>query len=463
MTSSAPAISDLRDVSLTYPRPSGDPLQVLSHINLELREGEIVGLLGRSGAGKSTLLRIAAGLIRPSAGEALYRGRVLEGPTEGIAVVFQTFALFPWLNVFENVEAGLDALGLSDAEARERTLAAIDLIGLTGFHSAYPRELSGGMRQRVGFARALVTRPDLLLMDEPFSALDVLTAQTLCGDFIDLWNERQLPTRSVLMVTHNIEEAVQMCDRVAVLAANPGRIAAEIPISLPHPRDRLDSAFREIVDEIYEILTARSLDPQSGGKETHVAGTQPLPPAPIGRIHAVIAHLATTGTQTADGQAAGGQAAGGQAAGGQGRADLADVARALGLNADQLLPVAEALTLLNFAELGDGALRLTAAGNAMANGDAGAQQRLFREHLLRFVPIAAHIHHVLGERTGHVAPRLRFEAELEDHLVKPDANRTLQTVIAWGRYAQLFDYDDRARQFRAWPEETVPVPAASRS
>src|SRR5215469_5511015 len=230
-------IIDLRRVCKSYQKPSGEPLPVLEGIDVSIHEDEILGLLGRSGSGKSTMLRTIGGLISPSAGEVLYRGAPLSGPPEGISIVFQTFALFPWLTVLENVEIALDALAIPRDEVRQRALAAIDLIGLDGFQSAYPRELSGGMRQRVGFARAIVIEPTLLLMDEPFSALDVLTAELLRTDLIELWQDEKLPIKSVLLVTHNIEEAVLMCDRVMVLSSNPGRIAAEIGNPLPHPRN----------------------------------------------------------------------------------------------------------------------------------------------------------------------------------------------------------------------------------
>jgi len=286
------AVIDLRNVCMAFAKRSGEPLPVLDNINLSIRAGEILGLLGRSGSGKSTLLRIAAGLIRPTSGEVIYRGAPLTAPTEGIAVVFQTFALFPWLTVLENVEAGLDALGLPRDQARQRAQDAIDLIGLDGFQSAYPRELSGGMRQRVGFARATATRPDLLLMDEPFSALDVLTAETLRTDFLDLWVEHQLPTKSVLMVTHNIEEAVLMCDRLVVLSSNPARIAADIPVTLARPRNRLEEEFGNIVDHVYAVLTARTVASLGALKQTHEALAQPLPRASVNRMSGLIEILA---------------------------------------------------------------------------------------------------------------------------------------------------------------------------
>src|SRR6266404_1301978 len=250
---------DVQSVSQAFRKPDGDQLVVLEGVNLALREGEIVGLLGRSGSGKSTLLRVIAGLNLPTGGEVRYLGQTVGGPADGIAMVFQSFALFPWLTVLENVQLGLEALGVPATEIRRRSLQAIDLIGLDGFESAYPRELSGGMRQRVGFARALVVHPNILLMDEPFSALDVLTAETLRTDFLDLWAEGRMPIKGVILVTHNIEEAVLMCDRILVFGSNPGRILSEIKVSLPQPRNRLDPSFRELVERIYVEMTARPL------------------------------------------------------------------------------------------------------------------------------------------------------------------------------------------------------------
>src|ERR1700678_2359115 len=259
------------EVRKAFPKPDGAELLVLEGMNLELREGQIVGLLGRSGSGKSTLMRLIAGLAEPTAGHLRYSGEPISAPASGIAMVFQSFALFPWLTVFENVALGLEAQRLPRADIRKRSLAAIDLIGLDGFESAYPRELSGGMRQRVGFARALVVHPNILLMDEPFSALDILTAETLRNDFLDLWGEGQLPIKSVLLVTHNIEEAVEMCDRLLIFSTNPGRIVNEIAVDLKQPRNRLDPQFRDLVEKIYVAMTSRAPAPKIGAAAATIA------------------------------------------------------------------------------------------------------------------------------------------------------------------------------------------------
>jgi NitT/TauT family transport system ATP-binding protein len=427
MTDKPAFLLDLEHVCKAFAKPSGEPLAVLSGVDLGLREGEVLGLLGRSGSGKSTLLRIAAGLLPPTSGVVKYRGEPLDGPAEGIAVVFQTFALFPWLTVLENVELGLDALGLPRDEARRRALAAIDLIGLDGFQSAYPRELSGGMRQRVGFARALVTHPVALLMDEPFSALDVLTAETLRTDLLDLWVEHRLPTKGIVLVTHNIEEAVLLCDRILVLQPNPGRIAAEIPVPLEHPRSRVDEAFQKIVDEIYSVLTAHAAHGAHGEVLARSGLYQPLPNVSVNHLAGLVETVA--------------------AAPHGGRANLADVAQTSKLEIDDLFPVVDALHILGLAEPQEGSIRLTAAGKMFAESGTEERKRLFAEHLLKCVPLAAHVRCVLDEREGHHAPRVRFESELEDHLTRRDAERTLRAVVGWGRYAEVFDYDAKARTF----------------
>ncbi|WP_395683110.1 nitrate/sulfonate/bicarbonate ABC transporter ATP-binding protein, partial [Inquilinus sp.] len=390
-----PVLIDIAGVRQAYHKGDND-LLVLDDVSMTIREGEIVGLLGRSGSGKSSLLRIIAGLVPPSAGRVSWCGRPVSGPSEGLSMVFQSFALFPWLTVLQNVEIGLEAQGIPAAERRRRALEAIDLIGLDGFESAYPKELSGGMRQRVGFARALVVHPRLMLMDEPFSALDVLTAETLRTDLIDLWMEGRLPIKSILMVTHNIEEAILMCDRVLIFSSNPGRVAAEITIDLPHPRNRLDPEFRRMVDDIYARMTNRGPAEKAGPK---VVGGFPgtgigmeLPHVSTNLMSGLMEALAAPPYN--------------------GRADLPDLAATLQMEADELFPIAETLQLLRFAELADGDIHLTEHGRLFAESDVDHRKRLFAAHLLAHVPIAALIRRVLDERPSHRAPRLRFSEEL---------------------------------------------------
>jgi NitT/TauT family transport system ATP-binding protein len=411
-----------------YHKGGASNLLVLDDVNLSLEENEIVALLGRSGSGKSTLLRIIAGLLAPSAGKVEVDGKPVSGPAGEVAMVFQSFALFPWLTVLENVEIGLEAVGMAPQERRKRALAAIDLIGLDGFESAYPKELSGGMRQRVGLARALVVHPKVLLMDEPFSALDVLTAETLRTDLLDLWCEGRMPIGSILMVTHNIEEAVLMCDRILVFSSNPGRIVAEFRIELPQPRDRQDPAFRQIVDDIYARMTLRS----AGAAQRDGA----FPGAGIGMILPPVSTNELAGLiELVDGPPY------------NGKADLPQLASELHLEIDDLFPIAETLQLLRFAEVEGGDLVLTPAGRQFANADLNERKRLFAQHLLAYVPLAAHIKRILDERAAHRAPASRFLNELEDTMSEDYAEQTLRAVVGWARYAELFAYDEATGVF----------------
>lgn len=420
-------ILDLKHVSKNFPTPGGQPRAVLDSVDLRLSRHEIVGLLGRSGSGKSTLLRIIAGLGEASSGDVIYRNARVTGPADGIAMVFQSFALFPWLTVLQNVELGLEAQGVPLRERRDRSLKAIDLIGLDGFESAYPKELSGGMRQRVGFARALVTRPNLLLLDEPFSALDVLTAETLRTDFLDLWSEGRMPIEAVLMVTHNIEEAVLMCDRILVFASNPGRITAELRVELPYPRNRHDPAFRNLVDAIYARMTDSDSEPRRESQGL-------FPGTGIGMVLPAVSTNLLSGLMEAI-----------AAAPFHGKADLPDIARNLQL--DDILTIAETLQLLRLAELAGGDIRLTAAGQHFVVADIEQRKQIFRQHLLAYVPLAAHVRRVLDDRPGHRAPTSRFQEELEDFMGEADATQTLRAIVSWGRYAEAFAHDKAAGMF----------------
>jgi NitT/TauT family transport system ATP-binding protein len=422
MSTASTALLDIHGLRHTFPKADGGELLVLDGVELEVTQGQIVGLLGRTGSGKSTLLRLIAGLAQPSGGTVTYLGQPVLGPAPGIAMVFQGFALFPWLTVLENVQLGLEALGLPEPEIRKRALAAIDLIGLDGYESAYPRELSGGMRQRVGFARALVVHPNILLMDEPFSALDVLTAETLRTDFLELWGEGKLPIKGVILVTHNIEEAVLMCDRILLFSNNPGRIIREIGVDLRQPRNRLDPQFRDLVEKIYVAMTARTPNAAQAGPERQITINTKLPRVSANLFSGLIETLA--------------------AAPYNGKADLPVLADELHMEGDELFPVAEAMQMFHFAEVEGGDIKLTDTGKQFAELGMDDRKKLFQRQLLTYIPLAAHIRRVLQERANHVAPKSRFLDELEDHMSTEDAEHTLRAVTAWARFAEVFAYDD---------------------
>jgi NitT/TauT family transport system ATP-binding protein len=425
-------ILEVKNVSQSYRTGSGESgAQVLDNVSLSLTEGEIVGLLGRSGSGKSSLLRIISGLTRPTDGEVLFRQTPVTGPYDSVSMVFQSAALFPWLSVLANVELGLRAKKVSETEARPRALKAIDVIGLDGFESAFPKELSGGMRQRVGFARALVVNPTILLMDEPFSALDVLTAETLRTDLLDLWVEGRIPIKSILMVTHNIEEAVLMCNRILVLSSNPGRIAEEIHVTLPYPRNRLAPEFRQLVDRIYALMTrrptAQAAAPGRDGTFPGLGLGMALPEVSTNTMAGLMETLA--------------------AAPYTGHADLPPLADSLQMAIDDLFPVGETLQLLRFAEFAEGDIKLTQAGMRFAEMDVDGRKKLFGDHLLAYVPLATRIRNVLDERPTHWARSTRFLEELEDYMSEEYAERTLKSIITWGRYGEIFAYDETSETF----------------
>ncbi len=421
------ALLDIHGLRQSFPKADGGEHLVLDGVELELTQGQIVGLLGRTGSGKSTLLRVIAGLAQPSDGTVTYLGQPVNGPAPGIAMVFQSFALFPWLTVFENVQLGLEALGLPEPEIRKRALAAIDLIGLDGYESAYPRELSGGMRQRVGFARALVVHPNILLMDEPFSALDVLTAETLRTDFLELWGDGKLPIKGVILVTHNIEEAVLMCDRILLFSTNPGRIIREIAVDLRQPHNRLDAQFRDLVEKIYVAMTARAPAPTQVGQGPITTKDTVLPRVSANLMSGLIETLAAPPYN--------------------GKADLPVVANDLDLGVDELFPVTESLQILRFAETEGGDIKLTDVGRQFAESAMDDRKKIFQRQLLAYVPLAAHIRRVLQERANHVAPKSRFFDELEDHMTTEAAEDSLRAVTAWARFAELFAYDDDSGTF----------------
>jgi NitT/TauT family transport system ATP-binding protein len=416
------ALLELRTVGKTFSGREGNPVTVLRDIDLRVERGEILALLGRSGCGKSTLLRTISGLTPASSGEALYNGQAVHGPQQGISLVFQTFALLPWLDVQQNVELGLEARGVRPQERRERALKAIDMIGLAGFESAYPKELSGGMRQRVGFARALVVNPDILLMDEAFSALDVPTTETLRGDLLDLWLERQIPTEAIIMVSHSIEESLLLADRIVILDSNPGRVKAELRARLRHPRDRDSLPFRRLMDRTYATMSTAGTGPM-GAKDIY----HRLPAAQVAQMLGMLDNLHQPGETTG--------------------VELTELAQSLQMEVDELFPILEALDLLDFAHARGQAVELTRHGRGFLDADIARRKVIFGEHLLQRIPLLTHMRRVLDERAQHRAPRTRFLRELEDSLPEEAAAQVLSVATEWGRYAELFAYEDDTGEF----------------
>ncbi|QKT07113.1 nitrate/sulfonate/bicarbonate ABC transporter ATP-binding protein [Gordonia sp. X0973] len=411
-------IVEVDHVSKSFPSADGSTMSVLDDVSLTLHDGEIVALLGKSGSGKSTLLRTIAGLIGPTTGQVRYRGEVLNGANPGVAMVFQSFALMPWLTVQDNVELGLEARGVPAEERRREALAAIDRIGLDGFETAYPKELSGGMRQRVGFARALVLQPDALLMDEPFSALDVLTAENLRNELITLWSQPGFPTKCVCIVTHNIEEAVLLADRVLVLGSNPGHIKAEVPILLPRPRDRRSPTFEAVVDELYGILTERE---EAAGARVSGPGplTHPLADASVGGLAGLIEIVYSHNGQT----------------------DLPDLADQLVFDVDDLLPLVDAAQMLGLLDIDGAQAFLTRAGRDWYLADIQSSKEIFAGLAVERAPLVRTIVKALENSEDGSLYDAFFRDLLRTGYNADDAEKQLDIAIDWGRYGELYDYD----------------------
>jgi len=411
----------------SFPSPDGKgEFVVLADVDLTVAPGEVVALLGRSGSGKSTLLRIMAGLIPASSGAVISGGKPVAGPNPDVAMVFQSFALLPWLTVIENVEVGLEALGAKRFERAKRALRAIDLVGLAGFESAYPKELSGGMKQRVGFARALVVEPQVLFMDEPFSALDVLTAENLRGEIDGLWNAGTFPAKSILIVTHNIEEAVFLADRVVVLGANPGRVRGALEIDLPRPHDRKAARYKALVEYLYAIMTnpALKVDPipsSEGGAEAASPYAHTLPHVRVGTISGLLEFIRQKP--------------------GDGGHEAAILAEGLALPVDDFFSILDAAVLLDFATVHAGVVTLTEEGKAFAKAAILPSKDIFREQVRKHAPMVAAIAAALDGKTDHSMRSDFFLDVLDEHYPEEEAKRQLATAIDWGRYAELFEYD----------------------
>jgi NitT/TauT family transport system ATP-binding protein len=421
--------------------PAAARIQVLAATDLAVYPGEILALLGPSGSGKSTMLRMLSGLAPPSSGEVLWHGKPVLGPCPNVSIVFQSFALFPWLTVIENVEAPLKARGMAGTERMKRALRILDSVGLDGFEMAYPKELSGGMKQRVGFARALVVEPEVLFMDEPFSALDVLTAENLRSELLELWDGKKMPTRAVFLVTHNIEEAVTLADRVVVLGKNPGHVRTDFRVTMPRPRDHHDPKFLEAVDFIYRVLTQPDLVAEPG-PEPEAAPAAPgaarakypmMPHARPGGIAGLLELLVDR----------------------EGRDDIYRLADDLAFEIDDLLPIVEAASLLGYIHVKEGDAEITDEGKRFAEAGILRRKELFRVAAER-VPLIRQINRALASKADHSMPADFFHDLLDEHFSEEEVDRQLETAVNWGRYAELFDRDSSGRFFI--PEE-APQPA----
>ena len=419
-----PPIIEARKIEKVFERPGGGNIQVIAPTDLSVTPGSIIALLGPSGSGKSTLLRMLTGLSTPSSGEVLWHGKTFAEEKPNVAIVFQSFALFPWLTVLENVEVPLLARGVEHEERHARALKTLGSVGLEGFESAYPKDLSGGMKQRVGFARALAVEPEILFMDEPFSALDVLTAENLRGELIDLWLGKKIPTRSIFLVTHNIEEAVLLADRILVLGRNPGRIRADFHVPLARPRDRNGAEFLMYVDYIYKLLTQPDLE---AAPLVAKSAYQMLPHARPGGIAGLLEILNDRG----------------------GKEDLYRIADELRLDVDDLLPIVEATTLLGFATTHRGDVELTPVGKTFSEADVATQKDLFREAALVHATLLKQINNALASKSDHAMPLEFFRDILEEHFPGQEVERQMDTALTWGRYGEIFTYDSETDRLRA--------------
>jgi NitT/TauT family transport system ATP-binding protein len=416
-----------------YAQPSQNRIQVISATDLSVVPGEILALLGPSGSGKSTMLRMLTGLSTPSAGQVYWHEKPIAESEINVSIVFQSFALFPWLTVLQNVEAPLQARGVPPDVRRERSMKMLDTVGLDGFEGAYPKELSGGMRQRVGFARALVVEPEVLFMDEPFSALDVLTAENLRSELLELWSNKTMPTKAVFIVTHNIEEAVLLADRIIVLGRNPGHIRTDFRVQLPQPRDRKSEPFTQLVDYIYKVLTRPDVPAAEAPDHQHPARVrdqrqmhyQMLPHARPGGIAGLLELLIDKG----------------------GKDDIYRLADDLGLELDDFLPIVDAAQLLGFLTIEEGDTSITPSGTEFANSEILRQKELFRAAATENVLLLRQIRRALESKSDHTVPEDFFLDMIDEQFSEEESLRQMETAITWGRYAELFDFDAARRRF----------------
>jgi NitT/TauT family transport system ATP-binding protein len=417
------ALCDLQGVSHEFPQPGGNPpLRVLEDINLSVRPNEVIALLGPSGCGKSTILRILAGLIRPTRGQVLYHGQELHGLNPGIAIVFQSFALYPWMSVTENIRTVLRAAALPEEEQRSRTEQAIRLVGLRGFEEAYPRELSGGMKQRLGMARALSVDPELLLMDEPFSHVDAMTAEGLRAEVIDIWAAKKGHLSSILMVSHDIKEVVYMADRIVILAAHPGRIRTIVENSLPRPRDYRAPQLLALVDHLHDVITRTEL-PDVPAPVTPTPGPAPIVPLPEATSSEIVGLLEYLDARG-------------------GRQDVFRIAAETNRPFDQVIRVVRAAELLDFVDTPKRMVVFEPEGQRFVRANAEERKAIWREHLLK-LRLFHDIYEVLQREPSHEIDKDFVLENIIMHMPQENYERTFSTFIRWARFGDLFAYDEQ--------------------
>jgi NitT/TauT family transport system ATP-binding protein len=428
MAIAAPPTTDIlceaRGVTHQFTLPNGKPLRVLDNVSLTVRPREIVALLGPSGCGKSTILRILAGLIRPTEGEVFYHGQPLAGLNPGVAIVFQSFALLPWMTVTQNVQTVLQAAGVPRLDMVRRAEASIRLVGLAGFEDAFPRELSGGMKQRVGIARALAVNPEILFLDEPFSNVDALTAESLRAEVIDIWSAKEHNLSSALMVSHDIKEVVYMADRIVVLGANPGRVQTIMENTLPRPRDYRKPEFLRLVDQLHDLITGHEL-PDAAPGAAPPGVIEPLPVAAVSEIVGLLEYLVARG----------------------GREDVFRIAADTHQEFGRVLAVVEAAEMLDLVETPKRQVVLDAKGQAYLKADQAGRQAIWREQLLQ-LKLYRMVNEAIERDPDHVVDRDFVLELLVLHLPHENYERVFSTFLGWGRYGDLFTYDEATQTIR---------------
>lgn len=412
-------LCEVKGITHEFLLPSGQTYRVLEDINLAINRDEVVALLGPSGCGKSTLLRILAGLIRPTRGEVYCHGHALTGLAPGMAVVFQSFALFPWMNVTQNIEAPLRALGIEPPRIRERTDRVIRMVGLLGFEEAFPRELSGGMKQRVGMARALATDPEILLLDEPFSQVDALTAESLRAELVDIWSDEASNPAAIVMVSHDIKEVAYMADRIIVMGINPGLVREDVSNTLPRPRDYRAQRFQEIVDRLHDIITGHAL-PDAAPEETAALSIEPIPPVSPSEIAGLLEYLDARG----------------------GREDIFKLASDTNQEFGHAIQVVEAAELLYFVDTPRRQIVLEAEGRRFVEATQDERKRIWSEHLQK-LRLFSVVHDVVARQPDHALDAERVYEIIIAHMPQENYEVIFDTLISWARYGNLLAYNEK--------------------